>query len=66
MPQVDELKHGFGGVGITDISNQQFKVVADIPKNIGTIANVELGYGGIPLQYTMKQRDALPALIPEN
>lgn len=25
-----------------------------------------MGYGGIPISYTMKMRDALPALIPEN
>jgi hypothetical protein len=25
-----------------------------------------LGYGGIPISYTMAMRDVLPALVPEN
>lgn len=25
-----------------------------------------MGYGGIPISYTLRMRDSLPALIPEN
>jgi hypothetical protein len=27
--------------------------------------NMILGYGGIPINYTLRMRDSLPALVPE-
>jgi hypothetical protein len=30
-----------------------------------TNSNVMIGYGGIPITYTMDMRECLPALIPE-
>jgi hypothetical protein len=29
-------------------------------------ANINMGYGGIPVTYNMKMRDSLPVLTPEN
>ena len=33
---------------------------------ISTSSNVIMGFGGIPITYTMRMRESLPFLVPEN
>lgn len=45
------------------------KMIVPIPSNImnsNSNSKLIMGFGGIPISYTLRSRDRLPALTPEN